>query len=634
MKRILFACLFIGLSGALPAQVTSRLGRFQIDKNKGCAPFTVTITNTNVITTGECTSAKPCIMTFEGSTQQQNTFTHTYTTPGIYTLRVLYQSIGADDVVITVDENIQPDFEIYRCSGNDVTVKVTDNHYEQYVIDFADGSPAVAIPFSNNAVATHNYAAAGTYNIAVRGRDSDPNAADNCSSRTQAITTLTTLPQPRINTLTSLGPTSLRLELPATTPTFILYRLEIAVNNSTTFQVLQNVYNTTSIDVSNLLLDNNYYCFRLSAFDPCINANTYSNTVCSQDFDVTFTSGTNRLTWRTATAGIVNVSVLRKDITNNTSNTTLLPGAPLTYNDSDYDCNTEYCYTITTNYSGGARSISLEKCGVGILVTTHPAINDIHATVVNGATLSWTVDPAINLKEFQILRSSNGSPFQIFTNTTNLTVTDATYTTEGAFCYKVSYNDKCENYSADGVIACPVRLMATINESNVVTMNWTRYRGWAGGVRSYLVEKLNKNSAVVGTFVVGLDTFLVDNQVDLANQIVSYRVRVMPNVGNTASLSNTVTFIKEVNLGFPTAFTPNGDGLNDVFHISGQYVEKMNIKIFDRWGILVFASERNEPWNGTREGIVLPQSSYVWKAEITDLAGRNFSREGTLLLLR
>src|SRR5688572_18824935 len=305
-------------------------------------------------------------MTFEGTTQQQNTFTHTYNTPGTYTLSVLYQSIGADDIVITVDENIQPEFEVYRCSANDATIKVTDNNYEQYVIKWGDGGPEQTIPFSNNATATHNYPVPPPqqYTIEVRGRDSDANGADNCTAKTQIVSTLSTLPAPTISTLTALNPTSVNLALPASTPTMIQYRLEIAVNNGTTFQVLpQNVYGLTSIDVSNLLLDNNYYCFRLSAYDACTGANNYSNMICTQDFDVDFTNGVNRLTWRTATPGITSVAILRKDMSNNTSQTTTLPGVVLSYDDADYDCNVQYCYSLTVNYSGSSRSMSLEKCG-------------------------------------------------------------------------------------------------------------------------------------------------------------------------------------------------------------------------------------------------------------------------------
>jgi gliding motility-associated-like protein len=631
--RIFLLIVLLGLSGSLAAQVKSRLGRFEVDKIKGCAPFTVTITNANVLTTGECTSAKPCIMTFEGTAQQQNTFTHIYTTPGTYKLSVLYQSIGSDDITITVDQNIQPTFEIHRCTSDDVSIKVTDANYEQYVINFGDASPEVAIPFSNNSVAQHSYAAAGSYNIQVRGRDSDPNAADNCTSKQETFTTLSNLPAPSITKLTAMSSTAVRIDVAITSQ--ILYKLEIAINNGTTFQVVQNVYQLATIDVSNLLIDNNYYCFRLSAYDPCTNTNRYSNTVCSQDFDVAFDNGTNKLTWRTSTNGVSSVSIARKDVATNAIQTTTLPGAPLSYNDQDYDCNVEYCYELTVNYGGGARSTSLQKCGVGRLITTHPAVDDVTATISNGsADLSWAIDPTLKTEHTDILRSTGGSIPEIINTTTSQTFTDPTYTTEGAYCYVVRYVDLCGNYSAEGVLVCPIRLLGSINNSNVVTLNWTKYTGWKGGVSNYSVEKLDKNGAVIQTFNIGVDTFLVDDQPDLANQVVSYRVRATATTGTRSSYSNIVTFTKEVNLTFPTAFTPNADQLNDVFVVTGQYVDKMNIRIFDRWGILVFASNSNEPWNGTREGTPMPESSYVWKAEITDLAGKTFSREGTLILIR
>jgi hypothetical protein len=109
---------------ALAQPYTSRLGRFQVAERKGCAPFTVNLT----ILAGGCTGAQPCNMDFLGNgTQVQNQFTFTYTTPGTYTLRVFSQlNPNQDDIVITVDQNIQPNFELYSCSGRQVQLRVTD----------------------------------------------------------------------------------------------------------------------------------------------------------------------------------------------------------------------------------------------------------------------------------------------------------------------------------------------------------------------------------------------------------------------------------------------------------------------------------------------------------------------------
>jgi hypothetical protein len=226
-------------------------------------------------------------MDYEGKGSQQNSFTYTYTTPGSFKLSVLYQSIGADDITVTVVPNIQPAFELYTCSSNRVSLKVTDKNYEQYFINFGDGSPVVGIPFSNNQVASQTYAAAGNYTISIHGKNL--NSADNCNALAQPFTAFAVLPAPTINTLTALDPNRLRLDFSAAT--HLQLHLEIAVNNSNTFQLFQTLYGVSSDTVSNIKLDDNYYCFRLSAYDPCTGGNTYSNTVCSQKFTVTPQSG-------------------------------------------------------------------------------------------------------------------------------------------------------------------------------------------------------------------------------------------------------------------------------------------------------------------------------------------------------
>jgi len=162
----------------------------------------------------------------------------------------------------------------------------------------------VGIPFSNNQVASQTYAASGNYTISVHGKNL--NSADNCNALAQPFTALAVLPTPAINTLTALDPNRLRLDFSAA-PHLQLH-LEIAVNNSNTFQLFQTLYGVSSDTVSNIKLDDNYYCFRLSAYDPCTGGNTYSNTVCSQKFTVTPQSDINQLAWITSAAGVADAT--------------------------------------------------------------------------------------------------------------------------------------------------------------------------------------------------------------------------------------------------------------------------------------------------------------------------------------
>jgi hypothetical protein len=118
---------------AAQAQYTSRLGRFQVDQIRGCAPFTINILTTAFPGNPGCTGGTPCIMSFDGTNNCPpnasctNVIQFTYNTPGTYKLSVLYQSIGSDDIMVTVDPNIAPAFDIFTCAGSKVQVDITDN---------------------------------------------------------------------------------------------------------------------------------------------------------------------------------------------------------------------------------------------------------------------------------------------------------------------------------------------------------------------------------------------------------------------------------------------------------------------------------------------------------------------------
>lgn len=64
----------------------------------------------------------------------------------------------------------------------------------------------------------------------------------------------------------------------------------------------------------------------------------------------------------------------------------------------------------------------------------------------------------------------------------------------------------------------------------------------------------------------------------------------------------------------PNTFTPNGDGLNDVFIPVGKNIASMELLIFDRWGAVLFQS--NDPtmgWDGTQQGQPVKNDVYLWK---------------------
>jgi gliding motility-associated-like protein len=67
-------------------------------------------------------------------------------------------------------------------------------------------------------------------------------------------------------------------------------------------------------------------------------------------------------------------------------------------------------------------------------------------------------------------------------------------------------------------------------------------------------------------------------------------------------------------LYLPNSFTPDGDGINEVFFPTGNNIASIKLAIFDRWGELIYEGENADAfWNGKFNGNVVKQDVYVWK---------------------
>lgn len=109
---------------------------------------------------------------------------------------------------------------------------------------------------------------------------------------------------------------------------------------------------------------------------------------------------------------------------------------------------------------------------------------------------------------------------------------------------------------------------------------------------------------------------------------------------NAGGCSDTVRqgFRLVGNCGFevPTAFSPNGDGLNDLFSpLRPLRAQSMIFEVYDRRGFLLFRSRKwDQRWDGKVNGVNQPTGVYVWVFRYTDETGRAHTKSGTVLLLR
>ncbi|MCI0751662.1 MAG: gliding motility-associated C-terminal domain-containing protein [Flammeovirgaceae bacterium] len=619
---ILFFLHVVVLTHVNAQSYPSRLSRFQVDQIIGCVPFTVTITNS-----GGC----PCDIDFNGD----GTFdavlppAQPYNQTGTFKLRILYQDQAVDDIVITVLPNPLPEFDVYTCGGNEVQAKVTDTNYDQYNINFNDGFN-IWLP-SGFATQDHVYGSSGSKSISVRGRYL--NGADNCQTSTLfPVDAVAVLPAPTINQLTILDASRIKLDF--LNSSNILYRLEIGVNG-TNFQQLKQIYNVAADTILNLRPDDNYYCFRLGAFDPCNNTTTYSNTVCSINFDLAIQSMNNALTWQTNSASSPSFAIEK----NGGAFFSGLPTSTRSQSDIDVVCKTNYCYRVIADY-GTSQSISLEKCGVAFSDEVPSAIIDATASVVaTGLDLTWQPDATFVATEFSILRRTGSSSYFSVGSTAAPSFSDVNYTNANNFCYRIDYKDVCDNISSPGTDVCPIRLSGSADNQNTVILNWSAYQGWSAGVASYTIEKYSQDGFLITTVNVGTQTTYTDNATsgDFTNQVYRYKVFATSAGGFGDAYSNEIVVIKEPQLYYPTAFTPDNKGpaQNEVFKVYGQYITSLDMKIFNRWGELLFTTNTLENgWDGTFKGNPQPEGTYAFVANLVDFAGRTFTRSGSIVLIR
>ena len=85
----------------------------------------------------------------------------------------------------------------------------------------------------------------------------------------------------------------------------------------------------------------------------------------------------------------------------------------------------------------------------------------------------------------------------------------------------------------------------------------------------------------------------------------------------------------------PNAFTPNGDGKNESFYVRGYGISTMSLKIYNRWGQIVFETTAQDiGWDGKVKGAPQPMDTYAFTLTVEFGDGTKYSKKGDLTLIR
>ncbi|MDB0027287.1 gliding motility-associated C-terminal domain-containing protein [Flavobacteriales bacterium] len=287
--------------------------------------------------------------------------------------------------------------------------------------------------------------------------------------------------------------------------------------------------------------------------------------------------------------------------------------------------------------------------GMPIILTPNFSCNPeiIALTDENGCTTVFNDNVHIEVKQLPVLEINqddicNGTPSFILDNATPI---GGTYFIEGI---QKNYFD-VENLAigpyvikykfTDILTNCSNSLEETININPSPLANFS-YSPLTVNILEPTIHfiGLNNNDIVYSEWNIGSENITIFNEYDFyydfkdtGSFIINYYVSNIYNCLD--STSKNITIYPRYESYFPTAFTPNNDGNNDIFKPKYSGIESYKMYIFNRWGELVFKGE-NIGWDGTQNGENITNGIYSYSVEVLDFKNKPFIYTGTVNLIR
>ncbi|WP_157541502.1 T9SS type B sorting domain-containing protein [Hymenobacter aerophilus] len=565
-----------------------------------------------------------------GFTDTTTTFTPTAAGPLVITQNTQGEAGVSQGVIFSKPYEVlaasAPTFELSVCSPGLVQVTITDTSYPDYFVQVGTGP---RVPAMRGAAVSYPVGSGAT-TVTVSGRNPTAGLCEGVS--TKPFTPLPTPIAPVLRRLTRPTEGTVQLEFEALQPEY-RYQLQVAEAGAPGgYRPLGPVTAASPLTISAPPLTG---CFRLLLQDQCQTPvlSLPSNEICSVQLTGTALNGRNQLSW--ASAGSGTYTLTRTE--GSTSVVLPLPAGATTYSDPNVSCGTTYRYQISLS-SGPATSVSNEV-GLTALSTTPPARPRLWA----GFNLKGQVELRAEVPGLtsggQLSYQRNGAPLAA---TPARRLLDSLVTPDPAvpLCYTVEFEDACGNRAPAGAGVCVVQLTAAATNPNgpEIRLTWSALTATgsdAAAPVSYRVLGLAADGAVVSSVEVGASLTYLDLQPDPDRQTIRYRIEARGAGLSEPSFSNVAEVLRPVKLVLPTAFTPNGDGLNDVLELKGRFLDNFRFTIIDRNGQTVFqTTDRARSWDGRINGAAPVPGAYAWQFEALDQQGQRVRQYGSITILR
>ena len=152
------------------------------------------------------------------------------------------------------------------------------------------------------------------------------------------------------------------------------------------------------------------------------------------------------------------------------------------------------------------------------------------------------------------------------------------------------------------------------------------------------VVNWSNNNPSIGLTASGRDDIPSFTAINKGNAEVIAIITATPSINGCSGAAQS-RMIKVLPLDkdvfVPNVFSPNGDGKNDILYVYGNYIDKVDMRIFNQWGQqIAVVSNKSQGWDGRHKGNPQPVGVYVYvlKAEMID--GTVVNKKGSVTLVR
>lgn len=303
----------------------------------------------------------------------------------------------------------------------------------------------------------------------------------------------------------------------------------------------------------------------------------------------------------------------------------------------------DYCYAvIPVSICNRLGDTSAAECSI-IKVVKYPApiyLYEVSVVENKRVKLTWEVGNRSDFFKYKVLKSNlNANKFELIHATEGIDDTsftdDAVDVATASYCYQIKQLNDCSVANDVNHTACTI-LLDGVSNPFIHQLQWNEYTYWNQGVSGYAIKRagVGEQEGIIGstTFT---NTDYSDSKLNTDVGLYFYTIEASENNSIYKSVSNTIELFQKPLVMAPNAYTPNRDGLNDVWLPSSIFVKDYSLMIYNRWGQKVFETTNKKEGFSTAV-LSNPETSdvFVYVITYTGWDGLVRSLKGNLTTLR